>query len=379
VAKPRVVDWSGLLRRLGAELERQYDATKRDIAYLRRRRPACVTTYRGFATARYAWVRGRVLRDPGFSAASPQDRWWTNLRNTFRLLESDEIPYARLRVRFRGATADAVADEEGYFETVVEHGRPPTGEGSWEDAVVELMSPRDRDGRFITAHAPVLTPPPAARFGVISDMDDTVLHTETTRLIRMTLRVLFGNAHTRLPFPGVSAFYRALQAGGGGPTNPLFYVSSSPWNLYEVLQEFLRIQQIPAGPMFLRDWGFSGGDPKARGHRGHKLIAIRRIMATYPALRFILIGDTAQQDPEIYAEIVHDYPDRILALYIHDVSRSPLRTGAVQELAAEVEKAGSTLILTPDTLAAARHAASRGWIDPDALPEIEEDRREDVG
>jgi phosphatidate phosphatase APP1 len=369
-----------LLHRLGAELERQFAQTKHELRFFRRRRPACIATYAGFGTERMAWVRGRVLRDPGFRAPTPRDRWWTNLRSTWRLVETHVIPHARLRVRLRGAVAEAASDEEGYFEAALEHGAVPAVDGLWDEAEVELLSPRPHDGGLITARAPVLTPPRGARFGVISDMDDTVLRTETTRVVRMTLSVIFGNAHTRLPFPGISAFYRALQAASGAAAaSPLFYVSSSPWNLHDVLVEFLRLHRIPAGPFFLRDWGFSGGDPQARGHRGHKLVAIRRIMTTYPRLPFILIGDTAQKDPEIYGEIVHDWPDRILAVYIHDVTRNPMRSDAVRRLAEEVGKAGSALILTEDTMAAARHAAENGWIDPATLPDIEADRRQDEG
>ena len=69
---------------------------------------------------------------------------------------------------------------------------------------------------------------------------------------------------------------------------------------------------------------------------------------------------------------MHDHPERILAVYIRNVSRRPERVEAIRKLAAELEKAGSTLILADDTLAAARHAASQGWIDPAALPEIGE-------
>src|SRR5690606_438380 len=105
--------------------------------------------------------------------------------------------------------------------------------------------------------------------------------------------VLFGNVHTRIPFAGVGAFYRALHTGGGR-MNPLFYVSSSPWNLYDVLSEFLHLHEIPAGPMELRDWGLAGDEILPVGHRAHKRVAIDHILARYPELPFILVGDSGQ-------------------------------------------------------------------------------------
>jgi len=159
---------------------------------------------------------------------------------------------------------------------------------------------------------------------------------------------------------------------GGNANNPFFYVSSSPWNLFEVLAEFLELRKIPAGPLLLRDWGVSSVDPGEGGHAGHKTRHITTLLELYPALPFILVGDSGQEDPEIYHRAVRDHPERILAVYIRNVSRRPERVEAIRKLAAEVEKSGSTLILADDTLAAARHAAEKGWIDPAALPEIGE-------
>ena len=71
---------------------------------------------------------------------------------------------------------------------------------------------------------------------MISDIDDTIVRTGATSLLMMLRVVLLSNAHTRLPFQGVAAFYGALARGASGQdSNPLFYVSSSPWNLYDVL------------------------------------------------------------------------------------------------------------------------------------------------
>jgi phosphatidate phosphatase APP1 len=247
----------------------------------------------------------------------------------------------------------------------------PLEEGTaWHPVEVEILWPYEDAGATATGRVLV---PGGARFGVISDLDDTVVRTDVASRVRMMKNVFFGNAHTRMPFPGVAAFYRALERGSGPfANNPFFYVSSSPWNLFEVLAEFLELRRIPAGPLLLRDWGLESVDPGEGGHAGHKTRHIATILKLYPALPFILVGDSGQEDPEIYHRAVREHPERILAVYIRNVSRRPERIDAIRQLAAELEKSGSTLILADDTLAAARHAASRGWIDPAALPEIGE-------
>jgi phosphatidate phosphatase APP1 len=170
----------------------------------------------------------------------------------------------------------------------------------------------------------------------------------------MARKVLFGNARTRLPFEGVSSFYHQLHQD----KNPMFYVSSSPWNLYDVLIEFLDVNSIPLGPLLLRDWGLSVSEGSPLNHATHKLHIIKQILETYPALPFLLIGDSGQEDPEIYSQIVQDYPSRILAVYIRDVSGSG-RDKQIDELAKRVIEAKSELLLVPDTLIAEQHARSR--------------------
>jgi phosphatidate phosphatase APP1 len=198
-----------------------------------------------------------------------------------------------------------------------------------------------------------------------------VIRTEATRLLRMLKRTLLENARTRLPFAGVASFYSALHAG---PTehagNPIFYVSSSPWNLYPLLTEFLEHQSIPAGPLVLRDWGLSGDAALPTRHGAHKLGAIRQILDCYPSLPFILIGDSGQEDPEIYRDVVHQYGARILAVYIRDVTPHASRRTAIGELSEEVRGAGSELLLSDDTLASTMHAAARGWVSSAAVPEV---------
>ena len=149
----------------------------------------------------------------------------------------------------------------------------------------------------VTAVAHVLVPSPDAAFGVISDIDDTIVHTNATSLLGMA-RSIIRNAASRLPFEGVADLYRALHV----ERNPIFYVSSSPWNLYELLHDFMEINGIPHGPMFLQDWGIDESTLILASHTEHKLAQIQTLVDYYPELKFVLIGDSGQHDPEIYLQ-----------------------------------------------------------------------------
>jgi phosphatidate phosphatase APP1 len=112
----------------------------------------------------------------------------------------------------------------------------------------------------------------------------------------------------------------------------------------------------------------------------YKLPRIRQVLDTHADLPFILIGDSGEQDPEIYHEIVQAYGDRILAVYIRNVSQEdPDRPRAIEALAGDVREAGSALVMADDSLALARHAANHGWIMPEALPRIKREKEKDEG
>src|SRR5688572_8597810 len=311
------------------------------------RDPLLILPYVSYGTAQKLVVRGRVLEDEGFMAAGDADTRWRNLVSFYKRLESDEVPGARIRARFLGVATEATTDREGYFKLeLAPRGR--LGPGMWQEVALELL---DTD---VKATARVLVPPTRARFGVISDIDDTIVASHVTNKLKMILTVALSNARTRKPFPGVAAFYRALHAG----VNPVFYVSKSPWNLYAPLLEYLEVQGLPLGPLLLRDFGFSS-------NKKHKTEAIEHILAVYPRMKFILIGDSGEQDPEIYAAMVRKFPARIRAIYIRSVS--PERVGNIEKLAAEVAKTGCQLVLAPHAGPAAAHAAAEGLIQASEL------------
>lgn len=352
--------WERWASRIVRSVERGVDAAK---SRLREAGARQVVSYRGFGNAAEVFASGRVLSNPPAAPIDAADAWWQNLVATFRHLESDEVAGARLRLRIGGTEREAVTDEEGFYRTWLSPAPPLPAGGLWHPIDIEVVEPLHPDAQRVRAAGLVLVPPATARFGVISDLDDTVIRTDATRLLPMLRRTLLQNARTRLPFAGVAEFYGGLHLGDdGAEANPVFYVSSSPWNLYGVLTEFLDYQTIPLGPLMLRDWGISSSGMLPRGHGQHKTGAIRQILDCYPSLPFILIGDSGQEDPEIYRDIVHQYRGRILAVYIRNVTTDPARARAIGELAEEVRDAGSELLLSDDTLAAARHAAERGWV-----------------
>jgi hypothetical protein len=155
----------------------------------------------------------------------------------------------------------------------------------------------------------------------------------------------------------------------GHEHNPIFYVSKSPWNLYDLLLEFLDIHGIPVEPLFLRDFGLHLAFA-AQEQQAYKLRKIVPLLDLYDPLPLILIGDSGEQDPEIYTEVVRLYPQRIRAIYIRNVSTEPQRIAAIQTLATALSTTGCQLVLVPDSASAAAHAAGEGWISPDALVPI---------
>lgn len=368
-----MASWQDELRSLAASLGSRIRRGANQLEGLIDRDPFHIVAYRGYAGNGRVLVLGRVLQDEGLPQPDPRHSKVRNVLAMLKRLESDPLPFARVKARLAEGPHEMVADNEGFLRQWLPLGAA-AGPG-WSSIQLVLADPHN--GVASVVEAPFLTPPASATYGVISDMDDTVLQSHVSDFIRAARVVLLENARTRLPFPGVAAFYRALEQGpAGGAGSPIFYVSSSPWNLYDVIVEFLEAQQIPVGPLLLRDWDF--GRALLR-NADYKTGVIREILATYPSLPFLLVGDSAQEDPEIYADIVATHPGRILAVYIRNVRQHPTDSPAIRELVERVTRAGSTLVLADDTLAVARHAAAHGWIREETLGDIGEEKRADEG
>jgi len=335
---------------------------------------AVIVPYRGFGDARRLTLSGRVLtyrRAPVLSDARDETTLWENLVAAYRRFETDELPGALVWATYGALVAETVTDEEGYFHFELQPEQLTDPGAIWQS--VDLAHPPPHGAAYAPARAAgqVLIPPPSSGFGVISDIDDTILQSGAIRPVELLRNTLLRSARQRLPFAGVAEFYQALAAGQSGRAgNPIFYVSSSPWNLYDLLVDFMEINDIPAGPLLLRDIGIETDRFITSSHHDHKSAQIARILDAYPNLDFVLLGDSGQHDPEIYAQMVSAYPRRIRAVYIRHVA-SQARGAAIEDLARRVQAEGVDLLLADDSAAAAQHAAQIGLIAPSALPILE--------
>lgn len=334
--------------------------------------PISIQAYRGFGGRDFLCLSGRVLRDK-FITKAERDSVWRNVSNTIKRFNSREINDAAVRIHFGHEVFDLQTDSEGYFtlDTKLSKLLPPPPERPpfWQRAKVELLGiPGVK--RYQIQQAEILIPGAKAKFGVISDIDDTILQTYVTSWLkwRMIYLTLLKNAFSRQAFPHSAAFFQALRRGASGYCyNPFFYVSNSPWNLYDLLAEFLDLNKLPRGPVLLRDFGLPSQERPIR-YRGHKHEQIVRLLNLYPSLPFVLIGDSGEKDAAIYQAVCREFPGRIRAVYIRDVGDAT-RAQSAQALLDSIANVPCLLVRHYED--AARHAAHLGLLEMQYFQQID--------
>ena len=286
--------------------------------------PIQIIAFHTYGTSNHLYLRGRAIEDESINLEHKGA--FKLLFNAWKRFETDEIKNAKLRVKI-GADKyyDIKTDNKGYFllDEKVEDLSPYINKTGW--VKLEFSFQNEHFTRTIQSEnrfpGEMLIPSKKVSFGVISDIDDTILHTGLTSVLkwRVLINTLLTSAGKRLPLEGAPEFYQFLHQGKTGQeVNPIFYVSHSPWNLYRYLEYFLNKNNFPVGPIILRSFPrpFS---KKAKGEKPQKQKEIVNILKTYPKLKFILIGDIGEHDPKIYLEIATKNPERISAIYLRSV------------------------------------------------------------
>jgi phosphatidate phosphatase APP1 len=344
------------------------EAFKRRVQkYKGSERPIIVDCYHCYGNEHSFFVKGRVYENKGISRASESDSTWRNLVNMYKRFDSDELPNVELAIIGDGFSQNVRTDERGYFSALFD--TPPSfwQANNWAEATVRLTDERLADIDVPEATAKIFSPNAKARFGVISDIDDTIMITRADSVLRMVSLTVLNNAHTRLAFRGVTAFYRALK-NSYNANNPFFYVSSSPWNLFDFIKDFFDLNRLPVGPFLLRGYESEESKFSANNHLGHKLEEISKILEAYPHLPFVLIGDNGQQDPEIFLEVVKKYQGRILAIYVREVLDGK-RKEETDKICKKLAIRGVDMLEFGRTKEAALNAISKGLIQPEVYLE----------
>jgi phosphatidate phosphatase APP1 len=335
-------------QRLLVEAEHAFEAIRRRKKWRRPPEHFRIEAYGGHGGPDGVVVRGRVLDDPPPSEAEEGEGIGAAVRRSLGQFATDELPGVPLRIGVGNAVVEATSDREGYFHVEL---RPSALGEPWERGWVELAGEYRGLAAGFRTTTMIRVPGPDALFGVISDVDDTIVETGVQRVGAMLLQTFTGSALTRTAFPGAPELYRDL---ADDDRNPVFYVSSSPWNLHAFLAGFLRHRDFPIGPLLLRDL-IGTHEGRARKHE-----RIEEILRLHPQLSFVLIGDSGEKDPEIYADIVRSHPGRVRAVYIREVRLDP-GDGRVEQVT-DAWDADVPFVLAADTDAVRRHAVSIGLL-----------------
>lgn len=152
---------------------------------------------------------------------------------------------------------------------------------------------------------------------LISDIDDTIKHSAVHLGTREMFRNTFVKPLDDLVVQGVKEWYTSLASP---PYNvEMHYVSNSPWQLFSLLENYMRRAGLPQGSFHLKQYsGLLKGifEPVADRKRG----SLERIIRDFPGRKWILVGDSGEMDLEVYTEVALQFPGRILAIFIRDVA-----------------------------------------------------------
>lgn len=216
----------------------------------------------------------------------------------------------------------------------------------------------------------IVIPSPTS-FAFISDIDDTFLISHSSNLRKRLFVLLTENARSRRPFEGAVKHYRLLHGidDYNESDNAFFYVSSSEWNLYSYIREFVREHKLPEGVFLLNQMKtFSKLFATGQSNHDGKFTRIIRIMEAYPNQKFVLLGDDSQRDPYIYASVAEHFPQNIFCVYIRRVG-TPEKPH-VREKQLAIEKAGIHFCYFSHSDEAIIHSRSVGLINHPGPTEV---------
>lgn len=274
--------------------------------------------YRGYVNEEELVVFGHVFKSWAPDQFRMDRRGIRHAVSVIHMFRIKPMGNVEVKLKFKDLEVTTKTLKDGYFRFTLPYSQPL--ESGWHR--YEVSCELTKHGIVETSE---LLKPFASKLGVISDIDDTFLVSHSGNFFMKLYVLLLKNINKRKVFDDVVPHYQALsRAGQDNETgsNSFFYVSSSEWNLYEFIDSFIRIHQLPKAVIKLKkiNTGISDFLFTGRGSHDHKFEKIKDIIMFYPQLEYILLGDDSQKDSYLYERIVKIFPQNIKAIYIRQTS-----------------------------------------------------------
>ncbi|KHK98968.1 ACP synthase [Microbacterium mangrovi] len=258
-----------------------------------------VTAFPGYGGEDWVRVLGRVLITSPIPSKS--DGEYARVRG-WRSFVAVPIGFAQVSITVGGVTHEVVADRGGVVDAVL----PARLSPGWQTLTMTVEDGDAVEARVFIVGADV-------RFGVVCDIDDTVMVTSLPRPLIAAWNSFVIDEHARQPVPGMAVLMNRIV--GENPGAPVVYLSTGAWNVGPTLARFLARHLFPPGAMLLTDWGPTH-DRWFRSGSDHKSTNLARLAEEFPQVTWLLIGDDGQHDEQIYKTFTQAHPDRVASIAI---------------------------------------------------------------
>ena len=265
--------------------------------------------YQGYGSTTRVRVLGRVLLTqkplPGSKAEHQARNGNQNIRG-WRAFTGVPLQFTDVEITIGDVVTHVTADRGGLIDTEVDVQLSP----GWHTAVLRAEGTEP-------AEALIQVIAPGVEFGIVSDIDDTVMVTALPRPFLALWNTFVLSERARMATPGMAVLMDRLLVKH--PEAPVIYLSTGPWNAAPTLARFITRNMYPPGPLLLTDWGLTN-DRWFRSGQEHKRRNLELLAEEFPNMRWLLFGDNGQHDEAIYSQFAEQHGDRVAAIGIRQLS-----------------------------------------------------------